>query len=75
MFRALVNRRPAGDCPQPIALLSDSHPHAAVHAEAMDDGPILICYDGSASAERAIAAAGRLFGRRRAVVRDVGHLQ
>ena len=41
----------------------------------MDDGPILICYDGSASAERAIATGGRLFGRRRAVVLDVGPLQ
>ena len=41
----------------------------------MDDGPILICYDGSASAERAIATAGRLLGRRRAVVLDVAPLQ
>jgi nucleotide-binding universal stress UspA family protein len=47
----------------------------AVHAEAMDDGPILICYDGSASAERAIAAAGRLLGPRSAVVLDVGPLE
>ena len=46
-----------------------------MHAEAMDDGPILICYDGSASAELAIAAAGRLFGQRRAVVLDVAPLQ
>jgi nucleotide-binding universal stress UspA family protein len=46
-----------------------------MHAEAMDDGPILICYDGSASAERAIATAGRLFGRRNAVVLDVAPLQ
>jgi len=75
MFRALVNRRPVGDFPQPIALPSDSHPHVAMHAEGMDDGPILICYDGSASAERAIAAAGRLLGRRTAVVLDVGPLQ
>jgi nucleotide-binding universal stress UspA family protein len=43
--------------------------------EAMNDEPILICYDGSAGAERAIAAAGRLFGRRRAVVLNVGPLQ
>jgi hypothetical protein len=55
MFRALVNRRPAGDFPQRIALPSDSHPHVVMHAEAMDDGPILICYDGSASAEQASA--------------------
>ena len=46
-----------------------------MHAEAMDDRPILICYDGSASAERAIATAGGLFGRRRAVVLDVAPLQ
>ncbi len=75
MFRALVNPRPAGGFPQPIALPSDSHRHVAMHAGAMDDGPILICYDGSASAERAIAAAGRLLGRRTAVVLDVGPLQ
>lgn len=41
----------------------------------MDDEPILICYDGSTSAERAIAAAGRLFRRRKAVVLNVGPLQ
>jgi hypothetical protein len=29
MFRALVDRRPERDCPQPIALLFDSHPHVA----------------------------------------------
>jgi hypothetical protein len=40
MFRALVNRRPAGDFPQRIARLSDSHPHVAMHAEAMDGGPL-----------------------------------
>jgi nucleotide-binding universal stress UspA family protein len=41
----------------------------------MDDEPILICYDGSESAQKAIAAAGELFGGRRAVVLDVGPLQ
>jgi nucleotide-binding universal stress UspA family protein len=40
----------------------------------MKDAPILICYDGSADAERAIDAAAELFGRRRAVVLDVGPL-
>ncbi len=75
MFRSLVNRRPPGDFPQPIALLSDSRPHVAMHAEPMDDGPIRICYDGSASAERAIATAGRLFAQRTGVVLDVGPLQ
>jgi nucleotide-binding universal stress UspA family protein len=40
----------------------------------MSDAPILICYDGSAGAERAIGAAAGLFGRRRAVVLDVGPL-
>lgn len=33
--------------------------------------PILICYDGSDDAERAIDAAATLFGARRAVVLDV----
>ena len=41
----------------------------------MQPEPILICYDGSPSAARAIAAAGRLFGQRRAVVLDVAPLQ
>jgi len=34
-------------------------------------GPILICYDGSADADRAIDAAAALFAPRRAVVLDV----
>jgi nucleotide-binding universal stress UspA family protein len=34
----------------------------------MDDGPILICVDGSASARRAIKEAAELLGPRRAVV-------
>jgi len=38
----------------------------------MDDAPILICYDGSAGASRAIEAAAALLGPRRAVVLDVG---
>jgi nucleotide-binding universal stress UspA family protein len=38
----------------------------------MKDAPILICYDGSDGAQRAIDAAAELFGRRRAVVLDVG---
>jgi nucleotide-binding universal stress UspA family protein len=40
----------------------------------MKDAPILLCYDGSAEAERAIDAAAELFGKRRAVVLDVGPL-
>jgi nucleotide-binding universal stress UspA family protein len=36
--------------------------------------PILICYDGSTGAQRAIAVAGALLGERRAVVLDVGSL-
>jgi nucleotide-binding universal stress UspA family protein len=38
----------------------------------MEDAPVLICYDGSESADRAIAAAAALLGPRRAVVLDVG---
>lgn len=40
----------------------------------MEDGPILICYDGSDGAQRAIDAASGLLGPRRAVVLDVGPL-
>jgi len=40
----------------------------------MNDTPILICYDGSESARRAIDAAASLFPGRRAVVLDVAPL-
>jgi len=38
----------------------------------MKDSQILICYDGSYGAERAIDAAAALLGPRRAIVLDVG---
>jgi nucleotide-binding universal stress UspA family protein len=38
----------------------------------MNDKPVLICYDGSAGARRAITAAADLLSGRRAVVLDVG---
>ena len=38
----------------------------------MNDAPILICYDGSTDAQRAIEAGADLLGSRRAVVLDVG---
>jgi len=37
----------------------------------MDDAPILICFDGSVGAARAITAAAALFGPRHAVVIDI----
>jgi nucleotide-binding universal stress UspA family protein len=40
----------------------------------MSDAPILICYDGSDAAQRAIDAAAELFGKRHAVVLDIGPL-
>ena len=40
----------------------------------MGEGPILICYDGSASAKQAIAVAGTLLAGRSAVVVAVGPL-
>jgi nucleotide-binding universal stress UspA family protein len=40
----------------------------------MDEAPILICYDGSEAAQRAIEVAAALLGPRRAVVLDVGPL-
>ena len=38
----------------------------------MQDEPILICYDGSEGAQRAIDVAAKLLGPRHAVVVDVG---
>ena len=38
----------------------------------MNDKPILICYDGSEDAGRAIASAATLLGRRHAVVLNIG---
>jgi nucleotide-binding universal stress UspA family protein len=38
----------------------------------MSDEPILICYDGSDGAQRAIDAAATLFGGRHAIVLDIG---
>src|SRR5262249_48007585 len=40
--------------------------------EQMNESPILICYDGSEGARRAIDTAAELLGSRRAVVLDVG---
>ena len=40
----------------------------------MPDAPVLICYDGSADADRAIDSAATLLGKRRAIVLDVGPL-
>ena len=37
----------------------------------MDKSPILICYDGSADAERGIQTAASLLGPRRAIVLDI----
>jgi nucleotide-binding universal stress UspA family protein len=38
----------------------------------MDDGPMLICYDGSPDARRAIGSAVGLLSERQAVVLDIG---
>src|SRR5262245_66324531 len=45
---------------------------ASRHDRDMNDTPILICYDGSESAQRAIDAAAALLGPRRAVVLAIG---
>jgi nucleotide-binding universal stress UspA family protein len=45
---------------------------AGVRGGEMPDNPILICYDGSEGARRAIQAAASLLGPRRAVVLDLG---
>jgi nucleotide-binding universal stress UspA family protein len=39
------------------------------------DGPILICYDGSEDARRAIVVAASLLAQRNAVVLDVGPME
>ena len=39
---------------------------------AMNDAPILICYDGSDYAAGGIETAAKLLGTRRAVVLDIG---
>ena len=39
------------------------------------DRPILICYDGSDDARRAIVVAGALLGRRSAVILDIGPME
>lgn len=46
----------------------------ASNAAIVGNGPVLICYDGSPEAERAIAAAGELLSGRQAVVVSVGPL-
>jgi nucleotide-binding universal stress UspA family protein len=47
--------------------------HIAIkRRNAMANRPILICYDGSKGARRAIASAAELLGPREAVVLDVG---
>jgi len=51
------------------------HARAGVEIRSVNDGPILICYDGSIGAEHAIAAAAGLLGPRRAVVLDLGPVQ
>jgi nucleotide-binding universal stress UspA family protein len=55
---------------RPRSVRIDSNPYE--EARRMDDTPILICYDGSDAAHRAIDAAAMLLGPRRAIVLDVG---
>jgi len=57
---------------QSIGDLADAQHAADAETGSVDDGPILICYDGSEGARRAIAAAAALLVGRRAVVIDVG---
>src|SRR6266536_1669856 len=59
-----IRRRRSADRPMP------RHPSLRDHP-GMDNTPILICYDGSPGAVRAIEAAATLLGPRRAVVLDV----
>ena len=45
--------------------------HGSGTIRPMNDSPILICYDGSPGAARAIASAAALLGPRHAVVLDI----
>ena len=56
----------------PPACRSVTMPETATEGHDMPDEPILICYDGSDGAERAIEGAAKLFGPRQAIVLDVG---
>jgi nucleotide-binding universal stress UspA family protein len=51
--------------------MADSRARAVVDDGAMNNDPIVICYDGSPGAARAIEVAATLLGPRRAVVVDV----
>jgi nucleotide-binding universal stress UspA family protein len=51
---------------------ADASTPAVRNDSTMTDTPILICYDGSPAADRAIASAAELLGPRRAVVLDIG---
>jgi nucleotide-binding universal stress UspA family protein len=57
---------------QALRRSTDAPPRAIGDNPAMDTPPILICYDGSPEAARAIEVAASLLGPRRAVVLDVG---
>jgi nucleotide-binding universal stress UspA family protein len=57
---------------QSIGDLADAWHPTGTEAMGVDDEPILICYDGSEGARRAIAAAAALLNDRRAVVIDDG---
>jgi nucleotide-binding universal stress UspA family protein len=52
-----------------------SPPTAGATLATVSDAPILLCYDGSVEARRAIAEAAALLGGRRAVVLDIGPIQ
>src|SRR5262245_1413231 len=72
-------RRHGAGCPQPVGKSADVpmcrpmalSPRPDRLEDDMDDAPVLICYDGSPGAERAIDAAAALLGARHAVVLDV----
>ena len=65
-------RRQSGDKPMLAAASDRKSWNKADKGGPMNDAPILICYDGSDDAQRAIDAAADLFGARRAIVLDVG---
>lgn len=56
-------------CPRPVLVVP--HPLLSTEFDSLAAGPVVVAWDGSAGAEAALAAAGRLFGHRSIVAVSV----
>jgi len=56
-------------CPRPILVVP--HPLLSTEFDSLAAGPVVVAWDGSAGAEAALAAAGRIFGHRSIVAVSV----